>query len=77
MCEYQNVIVEHTALAAGDRHYCTLGENCRVVAAFPVLLSQYCWLVCTDIVPCSKQRSCKMMLDNSISRSKSSKAFTF
>lgn len=77
MCKYQNVIVEHTALAAGDRHYCTLGENCHAVAAFPVLLSQYCWLVCTDIETCSKQRSCKMMLDNGISRSESSKAFTF
>lgn len=32
---YQNVIVEHRALTAGDRHCCTHGENCRVVAAFP------------------------------------------
>lgn len=42
MCEYQNVIVEHRAVAAGERHYCTLGENCRVCGSFPtVLLRQY------------------------------------
>lgn len=42
MCEYQNVIVEYRALAVGERHYCTLGENYRVCGSFPtVLLSQY------------------------------------
>lgn len=79
MCEYHIVIVEHRALAVGDRHYCTLGENCPVCGGFPtVLLSQYrCWLVRTDTVTCSKQRSCKMMLHSSISRSSSPEAFTF